>query len=204
MSKPIRRTAAAVAAAVAAALALGIGSAVWATSSASAAPVTTATRATGAAHSASTASDQLFPPVCTAGDLAVWVSHDAMSGAAGTWYYPLEFTNTSDQTCRTWGWPGVSATNANGKQFGDAAARNGLYSAAWVNIAPGTTAHALLGYGAAEVSTSGCKPQNAALLKVFAPNTKDASHAFFDLPVCTVGGKHRYLSVSVITPGTNI
>jgi hypothetical protein len=181
MSKPIRRTAAA----IAAALALGIGSAVWATSSASAAP-------------------DALPPVCTAGDLAVWVSYDAMNGAAGTWYYPLEFTNVSDRTCRTWGWPGVSAANASGKQLGDAASRNGLYGASWVNIPSGGTAHALLGYGAAEVGTSGCGPRDAAVLKVYAPNTKNADHAFFDLPVCTVGGKHSYLTVSVIRPGTNI
>jgi hypothetical protein len=98
----------------------------------------------------------------------------------------------------------VSATNANGKQLGRAAARNNLYSPEWVNIPAGGTAHALLGYGAAEVSTSGCKPQNASVLKVFAPNGKKADHAFFDFPVCTVKGNHTYLQVSVIQPGTNI
>jgi ABC-type nitrate/sulfonate/bicarbonate transport system permease component len=72
MSKPIRRTAAA----VAAALALGIGSAVWAASSASAA---------SAGSAVPIAVSDAIPPVCTAGDLAVWVSYDAGSGAAGTW-----------------------------------------------------------------------------------------------------------------------
>src|SRR5580692_2914438 len=124
----------------AAAAALGTGSAVWAASSASAAPA---------------APDALIP-VCTAGDLAVWVNYGAGQGAAGTFYYPLEFTNTSNHTCRTWGWPGVSATNANGHQLGDAAVRLHYYTPAWVNIASGGTAHALLAYGNAEVTTSGC------------------------------------------------
>ena len=111
MRKTIRRAAAA----VAAALALGTGSAVWAASSASAAPTAPAVKAG-------------LIPVCTAGDLAVWVNYGAMSGAAGTFYYPLEFTNHSNHTCRTWGWPGVSATNATGHQLGDAAQRLPYYT----------------------------------------------------------------------------
>jgi len=186
LSKPFRRTVAA----IAAALALGTGSAIWATTSASAAPATAV-------------KDALIP-VCTAGDLAVWVNEDAGQGAAGTFYYPLEFTNTSDHTCRTWGWPGVSATNLSGHQLGDAAHRLDYYSPKWVNIGAGSTAHALLSYGNAEVQTSSCKPINASLIKVYAPNQRTADHGFFSLPVCTVGGGHVYLRVAVIQPGTNI
>ena len=181
MSRSIRR----IGTAVAAALALGTGSAVWAASSASAAPA-------------------VIPPVCTAGNLAVWVSADASNGAAGTLYYPLEFTNTSGHTCRTWGWPGVSATNGAGKQLGNAASRAHLYAPAWVNIPADGTAHALLAYHDAEVETSGCKPRNASLLKVYVPNSRAARHAFFGLPACTTGGSHTYLTVYVIQPGANI
>ena len=184
MTRKIRRAAAA----IGAALALGTGSAVWAASAASAAP---------AAASA-------LIPVCTAGDLAVWVNADAASGAAGTFYYPLEFTNTSNHTCRTWGYPGVSATNANLHQLGDAAQRNHLYTPHWVNIGAGGTAHALLGYGDVEVSTSGCKPKTAAQLKVYPPNSRTAIDTFFALPACTIGGSHVYLRVAVIQPGTQI
>ena len=179
MRTTIRRAAAA----VAAALALGTGSAVVVASSASAAP-------------------SALLPVCTAGILAVWVNADAGSGAAGTFYYPLEFTNTSNHTCRTWGWPGVSATNANTHQLGDAAKRLTLYTPHWVNIAAGGTAHALLAYGNAEVQTSGCKPTAASQIKVYAPNQRSADIGFFSLPACTVGGKHVYLRVSAIAPGT--
>ncbi len=187
MRMSIRRAAAA----IGAALALGTGSAVWATTAASAAP-------------AAPAAASALIPVCTAGNLAVWVNYGASQGAAGTWYYPLEFTNTSNHTCRTWGWPGVSATNANGHQLGDAARRNHLYTPHWVNIGAGATAHALLGYGAVEVQTSGCKPANASLIKVYAPNQRTADLGFFSLPVCTVGGSHVYLSVAAIQPGTHI
>jgi Protein of unknown function (DUF4232) len=183
MRMTIRRTAAA----IGAALALGTGSAVWAASAASAAPAAPA-----------------LMPVCTAGDLAVWVNYGASSGAAGTWYYPLEFTNTSNHACRTWGWPGVSATNANVHQLGDAAQRDHLYTPHWVNIGAGATAHALLGYGAVEVQTSGCKPTNASLIKVYAPNQRTADLGFFSLPVCTVGGSHVYLRVAAIQSGTHI
>jgi len=182
MIKGSRRTVAA----AAAALGLGIGSAVWA-SSASAAP----------------AAPSAIPPVCTSADLAVWVNYDAVSGAAGTWYYPLEFTNVTSHTCRTWGYPGVSAIGANGKQLGSPAARNQLYPAAWVNIPAGGTAHALFAYGNAEVTTSGCQPATASVIKVFPPDSFTADHAFFDLSACTVPG-HVYLRVSVIRPGTNI
>jgi hypothetical protein len=184
MRTTIRRAAAA----AAAAFALGTGSAAVAVSSASAAP----------------AAPSALLPVCTAGNLAVWVNYGAGQGAAGTFYYPLEFTNTSNHTCRTWGWPGVSATTANGHQLGDAAQRLHYYTPAWVNIAAGGTAHALLAYGNAEVQTSGCKPTKASLIKVYAPNQHTADLGFFSLPACTIGGSHVYLRVANIQPGTNI
>ena len=184
MRTTIRRTAAA----IAAVLSLGAGSAIWAASSASAAPSAPAA----------------LIPVCTAADLSVWVNIGLVQGAAGTWYYPLEFTNDSNHTCRTWGWPGVSAANATGHQLGDAAQRLHYYTPAWVNIGAGATAHALLSYGNAEVQTSGCKPTNASQIRVYAPNQRSLDIGFFSLPACTVGGSHVYLRVGNIQPGTNI
>jgi hypothetical protein len=187
MRTTIRRAAAA----IAAALALGTGSAVWAVSSASAAP-------------AAPSRPSALIPVCTAADLSVWVNIGLVQGAAGTLYYPLEFTNDSAHTCRTWGWPGVSAANAKDRQLGDAAQRLHDFTPAWVNIGAGATAHALLSYGNAEVQTSGCKPTNASQIKVYAPNQRSFDIGFFSLPVCTVGGSHVYLRVANIQPGANI
>lgn len=181
MGKPFRR----LVAAASAALAIGIGSAAWAATSASAAPAPAAVKA------------------CTAGQLSVWISPDALNGAAGTFYYPLEFTNHSTHACATGGYPGVSALGFNGKQLGDAAARNAVFKGKVVTIPAGGTAHALFAYGNAEVSTSGCKPKTAMELRVYPPNSKTAINAFFDLPSCSLG-HHVYLTVSVLQPGTNI
>jgi len=187
MRTTIRRAAAA----ITAALAVGTGSAIWAASSASAAP-------------AAASRPAALIPVCTAADLSVWVNISLVQGAAGTWYYPLEFTNDSAHTCRTWGWPGVSAANAEDRQLGDAAQRLHNYTPEWVNIGAGATAHALLSYSNAEVQTSGCKPTNASQIKVYAPNQFSFDIGFFSLPACTVGGSHVYLRVASIQPGTNI
>ena len=54
------------------------------------------------------------------------------------------------------------------------------------------------------MTTSGCKPANASLIKVYAPNQRTADYGFFSLPVCTVSGSHVYLWVANIQPGTNI
>jgi hypothetical protein len=171
------------AAAVTATVALGIGSAVWATSASAATSAT--------------------PPACTNGNLAVWVNIGASSGAAGTIYAPLEFTNTSSHACRLDGYPGVSATDDAGKQLGDAATKDPIFPARSVTIPAGGTAHVLFGYVEAEVTTSGCKTATAAFLKVYPPNQKGSDMTFYPLAVCTTP-HHPYLSVSVVQPGTNI
>lgn len=180
MFKDIRRTAVA----AVAALVLGVGAAAWATSSASAAPAAT--------------------PACSTADLAVWVSADQSSGAAGTIAYPLEFTNIGGRACTVSGYPGVSATNASGKQLGAAAGRDALYKAKTVTIPADGTAHAVLFWGDAEVSTSGCKPATASLLKVFPPNRTKAAHGFFSLQACTIAKNHTYLRVTTIQPGAQL
>jgi Protein of unknown function (DUF4232) len=167
--------------AITAVLGLGIGSAVWATSSASAA-------------------SSAVPPACTAGNLSVWVDANQSSGAAGTIAYALEFTNISGHACRTSGYPGVSALGANNKQLGDAAGRNPVFPAKTVTIPAGGTAHADLFWSDAEVFTSGCKPTTASLIKVYPPNQRGSRLGFFDLQACTLT-HHTYLHVSVIRAG---
>lgn len=181
MNKKIRRGVAA----AAGALALGIGSVAWAASSASAAPAAA------------------VPPRCTAGNLSVWVDPSQFSGAVGTFAYPLEFTNISGHACRTFGYPGVSALGFNGKQLGDAAGRDNLFPARVVTIPAGGTAHADLFYANAEVTTSGCKPANADLIKVFPPDSRASRLGFFSLAGCTLR-HHMWLRVSVVRPGPRL
>lgn len=168
-------------AAVTAALGMGIGGAVWATSAASAAPAAIAE--------------------CTSGQLAVWVSPELGNGAAGSIFYPLEFTNTSGRTCFLVGYPGVSATNANGKQLGSAAARDNGVPKKFIDVAPGATAHATLRYVDVQVDKSaGCKETTSTFLKVFPPDQRSARLAFFSVPACTVKGR-IYLTIRRIAPG---
>jgi hypothetical protein len=154
------------AAAAAAVLALGVGSATWATTSASAATVRPA-------------------PIqrCTSSDLAVWVNADSANGAAGTIYYHLDLTNTSRRSCYLLGWPGVSATTGTGHRLGAPARNSPNVPLRFVTVRPGATAHALLGYVDVQV-TPGCHPTTATFLKVTPPNTRSSRNAFFPLPVC--------------------
>jgi hypothetical protein len=171
----------------ASALALGVGAAAWATSSASAAP---------AAPAAST-------PRCTAADLSVWLNLGEANAAAGTAFYPLEFTNVSHHACHLFGYPGVSALNNNSKQLGNAAGRNARFKAATVTIAAGGTAHADLGWvDVGNFPASGCKPTTATFVRVFAPGATHSDRGFAPLRSCSVKGD-TYLFTTVVRPGPN-
>jgi hypothetical protein len=176
MNKTVRR----LAAAGAAVAALGAGSAVWATSSVAA------------------ATPSVIGP-CGAGQLSVWVNASSENGAAGSTYYNLDFTNTSGTECNLYGYPGVSAIGANGKQLGDSAARDTVIPARYINIAPGTTAHAVLRYVDVQVASS-CTPVNASFLKVYPPDDTGSRLAFFSLPSCGKTGT-GYLQIERVQPG---
>jgi Domain of unknown function (DUF4232) len=172
--------------AAASALALGVGAVVWATSPASAA--------------VAAANRPADPARCATSAISVWVDANQNNGAAGTIESALEFTNISGKPCTLIGYPGVTATSATGKQLGDGAGWNPLYPARLVTIPAGGTAHADLFWSDGEVFTSGCKPTQANLLKVYPPNSPTAKVAFFDLPVCTLPN-HHYRSATVIRSG---
>ncbi len=48
---------------------------------------------------------------CTADDLGAWVAVSQSDGAAGTIFFPLQFTNLSRHACAMRGFPGVSAVD---------------------------------------------------------------------------------------------
>lgn len=166
-----------VVAAAAATLAVGAGSA-------AAGPASAATVAP--ARHAST-------PRCTPGHLAAWVDADSADGTAGTNYFHLDLTNTGRTTCYLNGWPTVTATNGAGKQLGLPAVRNPAAPAKNVQVTAGGTAHALLGYVDVKLSKA-CQPTAATFLKVYAPGTTGARHAYFPMSVCTT-------NVSMLTIG---
>jgi len=171
------------AAATASAVALGIGAAVFATSTASAAPSLT--------------------PVCTAQDVAVWINISQPNGAAGTIYYPLEFTNTSNHACTMQGYPGVSALNAKNQQLGSAANWNPAYPVSKVTIPAGGTAHTDLGWvDVQNYPASICKPAASTLIKVYPPDQKGYVLGLAGLEGCSAKGA-PYLSTTVVRPGPN-
>jgi Protein of unknown function (DUF4232) len=141
-------------------------------------------------------------PQCSAGALGVWVAVDQAGVAAGTAYYPLEFTNISHHTCILYGYPGVSARNSNLKLLGNPARRDPLYKPRTVVLAPGATGHAILGYS--DVVTSNCPStgkRTAAFLQIYAPDQFQSNHAFWSLVACTTPGQRNFLSVTVVVAG---
>jgi hypothetical protein len=181
MFKSIRRPLVA----TAIALTLGLGAAVWATSAASAAPAAIAA------------------PPCSTANLGVWVNLSQGSVAAGTTAWPLDFTNTGRHACTLYGYPGVSATNANGGQLGRAAERESNPKAVRVTVPAGGSAHAYLFWlQVLNFTSSGCKLGTASLLKVYPPGRTSAADTFFSQPVCrSTKPLYQYLFVTTIQPG---
>ncbi len=80
-------------------------------------------------------------PRCRVRALQVWIGLGEGTGAAGSNFYPLEFSNISHRTCALRGFPGVSAFGLH--QIGKPAGRSGGPGAV-VTLAPRQTGHALL------------------------------------------------------------
>jgi Protein of unknown function (DUF4232) len=164
-----------------------------------AALATTAATAAPARPAAATASP------CSSADLEVWVAADSMNGAAGTLYYPLEFTNISTHTCTLYGHPGVSAIAHNGQQLGNPAGWGSSPAAHTVTLAPAATANAQLAYR--DAVTGDCPAGHEVTsfeLRVIPPDQTQSRHAFWPLPACTAAGYANFLGVQVITPGLGI
>jgi len=109
------------------------------------------------------------------------------SAAAGSAYYPIDFTNTGSSPCTMFGYPGVSfTTGKGGSQLGKAAARSGGAPAAQVTLAPGAAAHAVLRVAqAGNYSASACHPVTAHWLRVYPPGETAAGYAAFTTQACS-------------------
>ena len=152
---------------------------------------TSGSRAPGAANSSassggmSAASGTAGLAACQPASLRVAINADAAGGAAGSRYYPVNFTNTSGSACGMYGYPGVSLVTAGdnaGRQIGAAAQRNPAFGKQPVRLAAGGVAHAWLQVAeAGNYPLSACKPVTAHWLRVFAPGQTVAryvNHAF--------------------------
>jgi Tfp pilus assembly protein PilW len=139
---------------------------------------------------------------CTAEDLGAWVAVSQSNGAAGSIYYPLQFTNLSQHACAMRGFPGVSAVDRHGHQLGRPASRDHVIPSRTVVLAPGATAHTILRYGDVTVATSpGCHPTFSTFeLRIYPPGQRRATYAAFDLEACSHAGP-VYLGVEPLQPG---
>jgi len=139
---------------------------------------------------------------CTASDLGAWVAVTQGNGAAGSIFYPLQFTNLSRHACAMRGFPGVSAIDRNGHQLGSPASWDHALPARTVVLAPGATAHSILRWSDATVATSpGCHPVSSPFeLRIYPPGQYRATYAAFGLKACSHAGP-AYLGVETVQPG---
>jgi uncharacterized protein DUF4232 len=168
--------------------------------------VTSAAVAAGSSGAVLTAATSRTAPAavraCTADDLGVWLAVAQLNGAAGSVYYPLQFTNLSRHACAMRGFPGVSAVDRNGHQLGSPAARDHVIPVRTVVLAPGATAHAIVRYGDVTIATApGCHPTFSTFeLRIYPPGQRHATYAAFDFEVCSHAGP-VYLDVEPVQSG---
>jgi len=145
--------------------------------------------ASGTASLASSASPSGAPAgsTCVASDLKVTIVTSGGGAAAGSTYYPLNFTNVASHSCTLEGYPGISfVTGPTGSQIGSPASRNPMVAAAPVTLAPGGIAHATLQVvDALNYSASACHPVTAHWLRVFPPNQYSAVNISFTATTCS-------------------
>jgi hypothetical protein len=140
-------------------------------------------------------------PACTAADLGAWVAITQGNGAAGSVYYPLQFTNLSRHACAMRGFPGVSALDRAAHQLGVPAGRDHAVPVRTVVLAPGATAHSVLRLSDVVLSTAACHPVYSAIeLRIYPPNERQSTLAAYDLGACAHAGP-VYLHVGPVQAG---
>jgi hypothetical protein len=142
------------------------------------------------------------PPPCPTSALKSSVGTG--NGAAGSTYYPLEFTNASGAACTLFGYPGVSfVTGTGGSQIGGAASRNPAVSSALVTLAPGSTAHATLQVvNAMNYPNAECHLVTAHTMKIYPPNQTAPIYLSFTAPACAGHSKSVHiLAVEAVQSG---
>jgi hypothetical protein len=128
-------------------------------------------------------------PACTAADLGAWLAISQGNGAAGSVYYPLQFTNLSRHACAMRGFPGVSVLDRAAHQVGRPASRDYAVPVRTVVLAPGATAHTILRLSDVVLSTPGCHPVYSGIeLRIYPPNQRQSTLAAYDLEACAHAG----------------
>jgi uncharacterized membrane protein len=145
--------------------------------------------------------------VCRTATLHIAVDDSQAQGAAGSAYYPLNFTNTSRSACAMYGYPGVSfaaAPTGAGWQIGVAAQRNAAFAKTSVRLAPGQTAHAWLKVMvAANYPAATCQPVTAHWLRIYPPGEAVAGYVGHTFSACS-STRTALLSVLPVRAGNGV
>jgi Protein of unknown function (DUF4232) len=170
----------------------------------------TASRAAAGSPTASASTSESPPPSpsgpapCPSSGLQVTLGQG--NGAAGSTYYPLDFSNNSGASCTLFGYPGVSfVTGIGGSQIGSAASRNPALPSELITIPPGGVAHATLQVVNAEnFAASACHMVTAHWLKVYPPNQTAPLYVSFSAHACSGKAKPvNILAVEAVRPGSS-
>jgi hypothetical protein len=144
---------------------------------------------------------------CRTASLQVTVNARQAGGAAGSIYYPVDFTNVSHAACAMYGYPGISFVTAGGgagHQIGAAAQRNPGFGKLPVRLAAGGQAHAWLQVAqAGNYPESACRPVRAHWLRVFAPGQTVPSFVNHAFDACASAAV-PLLTVMPVRPGLGI
>lgn len=137
-------------------------------------------------------------PICTMAKLVIWLNTQG-SGAAGSTYYNLEFTNFGG-TCVLQGYPGVSAVNLSGHQIGAAATRDRVIAARPITLTRGMSAKAIVQIAdTTNYPASFCRVTGAAGIRVFAPGAATSKIVPFPFSACLASGE-TYLHIEAAEP----
>lgn len=166
------------------------------------APPSSQAGAGGSTGQASAPAGPSGPQPCTTAALKVAIGSG--QGAAGSSFYPIDFTNNSSASCTLYGYPGVSfVTAVGGSQIGPAATRNNAITPALVTLAAGATAHATLQVvNAGNYPASKCTIVHTHWLRVYPPDQFTALYVSFSSQTCGGGASAQgILSVQTVQPG---
>ena len=145
--------------------------------------------------------------VCRSAALKVTVDSSQAGGAAGSAYYPVNFTNTSIAACGLYGYPGMSFVTAAGsasRQIGAAAQRDPAFAKLSVRLPAGGVAHAWLQVAqAGNYPASACQPVTAHWLRVFPPGNTAASYVDVSFSACATASAHL-LTVTPVRSGRGV
>jgi hypothetical protein len=145
--------------------------------------------------------------LCQPASLRVAVNASQAGVAAGSMYYPVDFTNTASSPCGLYGYPGMSfVTSADraGRQIGAPAQQNPGFGKVAVRLPAGGQAHAWLQVTqAGNYPSATCQPVTAHWLRVYAPGETAALYVNQSFSACS-SASVQLLTVMPVRPGQGV